>query len=88
MPFCTRRGFKFTPPRTARFSVLWLCLLGTPRVRDVASVRQYDSDAAHSGTDAPSTDWICILCGRHPHFNAPKYEIAALVLTIRRCPPV
>jgi len=48
------------------------CLLGTPRVRDAASVRQYDSNAAHSGIDSPSTDWICALCGRHSHFNAPK----------------
>jgi len=45
-----------------------------------------NSDAAHSGIDALSTDGICALCGRHPHFNAPKYEIAALVLTIRRPP--
>jgi hypothetical protein len=53
---------------------------------DAASVRQYDSDAAHLGIDSPSNDRICALCGQNPHFNTPKCEIAALVLTIR-CPP-
>jgi len=26
----------------------------------------------HLGIDSPSNDEICALCGRHPHFNAPK----------------
>jgi len=30
LSFFARRGFKFTPPRTARFSVLRLCLSAAP----------------------------------------------------------
>jgi len=66
-PFSPAAGLNFTPPRA-----VYLSALGTPRVRDAALMRQYDSNAAHSGIDSPSTDWICALCGRHSHFNAPK----------------
>ncbi|EEV18320.1 hypothetical protein [Campylobacter gracilis] len=38
LPFSTRRGFKFYFASHRPFDMLWLCLLGTPRVRDVASV--------------------------------------------------
>ncbi|MFR8441142.1 MAG: hypothetical protein ACLVCW_05355 [Campylobacter sp.] len=86
LSFFARRGFKFYSASHRPSDILRLCLLGTPRVRDAASVGVMWQRRRHLGIDAPSTDGICALCGRHPHFNAPKCETAALVLTIR-CPP-
>ena len=87
LSFFVRRGFKFYFASHRLFDILRICLLGTSRARDVASVGTIRQRRRHLGIDAPSNDEICTLCGRHPHFNAPKCEIAALVLTIRRCPP-
>jgi len=70
LSFFTRREFKFYSASRCIFERAACSVrraLGVPLRLGLCGI-----DAAHSGIDAPSADGICTLCGRHPHFNAPK----------------